>query len=159
MIEKLKPPRIDGDELIIETQSRTEVYDSKYLLAALLLYVARGDSPITENLSQRLLALIEEQFAIPSAESLELLTRAMSDLAENPDMESLLRELSAMLSVDEKEDFAVMLLKVAAAEGPKDADEMERVQKAAEVLSIPADVMHKAYDRYFKDLGINDADS
>lgn len=155
-IEELKPPRIDGDELIIETQSRTEVYDSKYLLAALLLFVARGDSAITGNQTQQMLALIEKQFGIVSAESLELLTRAMADIAENPDMESLLRDLSGLLNVHEKEDFAVMMLKVAAADGRQDADEMERLQKAADILSISPDIMHKAYDRYFEDSGIND---
>ncbi|MDX1404669.1 MAG: TerB family tellurite resistance protein [Woeseiaceae bacterium] len=149
MIEELKPPRIEGDELIIETQSRTESYDSKYLLAALLLYVVRGDRKITEKQSQQMLGLIESQFGIASAESLELLRRAMTDLAENPDMDSLLRELSMMLSTEEKEDFAVTMLKAAAADGPKDADEMEKLQKAADIMGISPDTLHNAYDRYF----------
>ncbi len=46
MIEEPKPPRIEGDELIIDTISGTEVYDSKYLLAGLLIFVARGDKTI-----------------------------------------------------------------------------------------------------------------
>jgi uncharacterized tellurite resistance protein B-like protein len=153
MIEKLKPPRVEGDELIIETQSRTETYDSKYLLAALLLNVAKGDSAITGNQSQQMLTLIERQFGIASAESLELLTRAMSDLAENPDMDSLLRDLSGMLSAQEKEDFAVMMLKVAAADGRQDAEEMEKLQKFAAIMGITPDTMHRAYDRYFEDTG------
>ena len=155
MMEQLKPPRIEGDELIIETQSRTEVYDSKYLLAALLLYVARGDKTISSNESQQMLALIEQHFAIPSAESLAVLTQAMSDLAENPDMDSLLRDLSTVLSVDDKEDIAVMLLKVAAADGRKDAEDMEKLQKAADIMSIPPKVMHNAYDRYFEETGFS----
>jgi uncharacterized tellurite resistance protein B-like protein len=155
MIEELKPPRIEGDELIIETQSRIEVYDSKYLLAGLLVFVARGDKTITVNETQQMLTLIEEEFEIPGAESLALLRRAIDDLAENPDMNNLLSELSSVLSLDEKEDIAVMLLKVAAADGRKDAEEMEKLQVAAEIMSIPPEVMHNAYDRYFEETGFS----
>ena len=155
MIEEIKPPRIEGDELIIETQSRIEVYDSKYLLAGLLVFVARGDKTITANETQQMLALIEDEFQIPGAESLALLQRAIDDLAENPDMNNLLSELSAVLSPDEKEDIAVMLLKVAAADGRKDAEEMEKLQIAAEIMSIPPEVMHNAYDRYFEETGFS----
>lgn len=155
MIEELKPPRIEGDELIIETQSVTEVYDSKYLLAALLIFVAKSDRTISINETEQMLALIEQHFQMPSAESLALLTRAIEDIADNPDMESLLRELSAVLSVDEKEDIAVMLLKVAAADGRKDAEAMEKLSIAADLISIPAEVMHSAYDRYFEETGFS----
>ena len=155
MIEEIKPPRIEGDELIIETQSRIEVYDSKYLLAGLLVFVARGDKTITANETQQMLALIESEFQIPGAESLALLQRAIDDLAENPDMNNLLSELSAVLSPDEKEDIAVMLLKVAAADGRKDAEEMEKLQIAADIMSIPPEVMHNAYDRYFEETGFS----
>ena len=155
MIEEIKPPRIEGDELIIETQSRIEVYDSKYLLAGLLVFVARGDKTITATETQQMLSLIEDEFQIPGAESLALLQRAIDDLAENPDMNNLLSELSSVLSLDEKEDIAVMLLKVAAADGRKDAEEMEKLQVAAEIMSIPPEVMHNAYDRYFEETGFS----
>lgn len=151
MIEEPKPPRIDDDELIIETQSGTETYDSKYLVAALLVFVAKGDGTISGMETQQMLALIEEHYHMPSAESLALLTRAITDIAENPDMNSLLGDLSSVLSLDEKEDIAFMLLKVAAADGRKDAEEMEKLSVAAEIINIPADVMHRAYDRYFEE--------
>ena len=155
MIEEPKPPRIEGDELIIDTQSGTEVYDSKYLLAGLLIFVARGDKTISINETQQMMALIEEQYDIPGSESLALLQRAIEDISENPDMNNLLSELSSVLSLDEKEDIAVMLLKVAAADGRKDAEEMEKLQVAAEIMSIPPELMHNAYDRYFEESGFS----
>jgi uncharacterized tellurite resistance protein B-like protein len=156
MIEEiLKPPRIEGDELIIETQSVTEVYDSKYLLAALLIYVAKSDRTISINETEQMLALIEQHFKMPSAESLALLTRVIEDIAENPDMDSLLRDLATVLSDDEKEDFAVMLLKVAAADGRQDAESMENLLKAREVIGISAEIMHNAYGRYFEETGFS----
>jgi uncharacterized tellurite resistance protein B-like protein len=155
MIEQLKPPRIEGDELIIETQSVTEVYDSKYLLAALMIFVAKSDRTVSIDETEQMLALIEQHFQMPSAESLALLKRAIEDIADNPDMESLLRELSGVLSDDEKEDIAVMLLKVAAADGRKDAESMEKLIKAREIIGIPAAIMHDAYDRYFEETGFS----
>jgi uncharacterized tellurite resistance protein B-like protein len=155
MIEEMKPPRIEGDELIIETQSVTEVYDSKYLLAALMIFVAKSDRTVSIDETEQMLALIEQHFDMPSAESLALLKRAIEDLADNPDMESLLRELSSVLSDDEKEDIAVMLLKVAAADGRQDAESMEKLIKAREIIAIPAEIMHNAYDRYFEETGFS----
>lgn len=151
MIEEPKPPRIDGDELIIDTVSGTESYDAKYLVAALLVFVAKGDGNISGKETQQMLALIEEQYQIASAESLALLTRAMADFAENPDMHNLLGEISSVLSREEKEDIALMLLKVVAANGRKDAEEMEKLSVAAEIIKIPPDVLHRAYDRYFEE--------
>ena len=151
MIQEPKEPRIEGDELIIETVSGTEVYDTKYLVAALLVFVAKGDGNISGDETQQMLGLIEEHFHIQSAVSLALLTRAMEDFAENPDMNNLLGEISPLLSIDEKEDIALMLLKVFAANGRKDAEEMDKLGVVADIISIPAEVMHRAYDRYFEE--------
>ena len=155
MIEELKPPRIDGDELIIETQSRTEVYDSKYLLAALFVYVAKSDRTISVDETEQMLALIQQHFKMPTAESMELLRRVIDDIADNPDMNSLLRDLSQLLSDEEKEDIAVMLLKVAAVDGRRDAEAMEELNFATDLISIPPKIMHDAYDRYFEETGFN----
>jgi len=80
-----------------------------------------------------------------------VLTRAMTDIAENPDLENLIKELSVILSLAEKEEIALMMLKVVAADGRKDAEEMENLSIAAQIIDIPADVMHCAYDRYFEE--------
>ncbi len=121
MIEEPVEPRFEDDELVIETQSRTEVYDSKYLVAAALIFVAQGDGDISPAETQKMLVLVERHFELPSAESLQLLTRAMTDIAENPDLESLIRQLATILSPQDKEDVAVMMLEVIAADGAKDA--------------------------------------
>ena len=96
-----------------------------------------------------MLQLVEEHFHLHSSESLALLTRAMADLAENPDLNSLLRGLSHMLTPEEKEDIAVMLLKVVAADGRRDGEEMEMLNIASEVIEISADARHSAFERYF----------
>lgn len=151
MIEEPKKPRVEDDALIIETQSRTEVYDAKYLVSALLVYVAKGDGSISGQETAEMIELVNEHFGLPSAESLSLLTNALEDIGVNPDFENLLRDLSQLLSTEEKEAVALMMLKVVAADGRKDAEEMEKLRSAAELIAIPPDVLHRAYDRYFEE--------
>ena len=153
MIKDLPEPRFEGAQLIIETSNETEVYDSQFLVAALLVSVAKGDGHISEPETDKMLQLVGEHFHLKSSESLELLTRAMSNLAENPDLTSLLVELSTVLTSADKEDVAVMLLKVVAADGRQDAEEMEMLSKAAEIIEISPESMHNAFDRYFNDKG------
>jgi uncharacterized tellurite resistance protein B-like protein len=149
MIEEPKPPRIEADELIIETQSSTESYDARYLVSALLVFVAKGDGNISGPETAEMLQLVNDHFGLQSSESLELLTNAMEDIAENPDFESLLKDMSKLINVAEKEEVALMMLKVVAADGRKDAEEMEKLRIAADIIEIPAETMHRAYDRYF----------
>jgi uncharacterized tellurite resistance protein B-like protein len=149
LIEEPVEPRFEGSTLVIETSSGPETYDSQFLVAALLVFVAKGDGAISDKESQKMLQLIEEHFHLHSADSLALLSRAMTDLAENPDLNSLLRELSHVLSPEEKEDIAVMLLKVIAADGRRDVDEMEMMNVAAEIIEISPEARHRAFERYF----------
>jgi uncharacterized tellurite resistance protein B-like protein len=149
MIEEPKLPRLEGDELLIETQNTTEAYDVKYLVSALLVFVAKGDGQISEQETEEMLNLVNDHFGLQSAQSLELITNAMEDIADNPDFENLLRELSKLLNLWEKEEVAVMMLKVAAADGRKDAEEMAKLRTAAEIIEIPPETLHRAYDRYF----------
>jgi uncharacterized tellurite resistance protein B-like protein len=151
MIDEPIDPRFEGNQLVIETSNETEVYDSKFLVAALLVYVAKGDGNISAEETQQMLELISEHFQLRSAESLELLTRAMASMAENPDLDSLLGELSKVLSDADKEDVAVMMMKVLAADGSTDADEMDKMRTAGELVGISSAIMHSAYDRYFEE--------
>lgn len=158
MTVEVKEARFEGDELIVETESATEVYDAKYLVAALLVYVAKGDGNISDEETAQMLSLVGSHFNLASSDSLEILRRAIRDIAENPDLKSLLTRLSAILNEQEKEDIALMMLKVVAADGRRDADEMENVRIAADVIGIPKDVMHRAYDRYFEETAIPGTD-
>ena len=151
MTEDLIEPRFEGTQLIIETGNDTEVYDSQFLVAALLVLVAKGDGVISDFETEKMLQLVGNHFHLKSSESLELLTRAMTDLSENPDLNSLLKDLSAVLTSADKEDVAVMLLKVVAADGRQDAEEMDMLSVAAEIIEISPESMHNAFDRYFDD--------
>ncbi len=93
--------------------------------------------------------LIEGHFQLQGAESLELLTRAMSEMAEKPELGQVLIELGPTLSDGDKEDIAVMALKVIAADGRREVAEMEKFNQAVEAIGISPQIVHRAFDRYF----------
>jgi uncharacterized tellurite resistance protein B-like protein len=149
MNEVIISSRLEGTNLVIETNDGSETYDSQFLVAALLVFIARGSGSIEPEETAKMLELIQSQFHLQGAESLELLTRAMSELAEKPELGSLLTELGQTLSDTDKEDIAVMALKVIAADGRRQVEEMEKFNEVVEAVGMPADVVHRAFDRYF----------
>jgi len=141
--------RLEGTKLIIETAEGTQSYDSQFLVAALLVFVAKGSGEIEPEESAKMIELIEDHFHLQGAESLELITTAMTEMADKPTLAALLTDLGPTLSDGDKEDIALMGLKVVAADGTRQFDEMEQFNKAMEAIGISPDVVHRAFDRYF----------
>ena len=141
--------RLEGTKLIIETTAGIEEYDSKFLVAALLVFVARGSGQIEPEESAKIIELIEEHFHLQGAESLELITRAMGELMNQPELGRLLIGLAPTLSDLDKEEIALMGLKVVAADGTRDPKELEQFSLAMEALEISPDIVHRAFDQYF----------
>lgn len=125
---------------------------SQPLIAALMVFVAKGDGTISGMETDKMLALVEEQFGLPSADALALLTDAISILGDSPDLEPL-RAVSTMLDDTDKEELVLMMLKVIAADGRKDVEEMDKLSVVAEIAAISPEVVHQAYDRYFDESG------
>jgi uncharacterized tellurite resistance protein B-like protein len=149
MNDTIMTTRLEGTELHVETREGVEVYDSKFLVAALLIFVAQGSGSIAPEESAKMLDLIEDHFKMEGSESLELLTRAMTELAEKPGLAEHLAELGKSLSDQQKEDIAVMALKVIAADGRREFAEMENFSRAVEAVGVSPEIVHRAFDRYF----------
>jgi uncharacterized tellurite resistance protein B-like protein len=118
-------------------------------VAALLIFVAQGSGSIAPEESAKMIELIEEHFKMEGSESLELLTRAISELADKPGLGEHLAELGKSLSDQQKEDIAVMALKVIAADGRREFAEMENFSRAVEAVGVSPEIVHRAFDRYF----------
>jgi len=138
-------------EVVAPEDGSAEEYDERFLVAALLVFVARGDGTISDKETEQMLSLVGEYFDLPSGASLSLLTRAMDELADDPGLLDRLQGFGSLLAAPQKEDVAVMLLKLVAADGRKDAAEMELLRHAGEILGITSDGMHRAFDRYFSE--------
>lgn len=149
MSDTIKSKRLEGTQLIVETGDGTETYDSKFMVAALLIFIARGSGTIEPEESTKMIGLIEDYFQMQGAESLELLTRAMSEMAENPGLGQTLIDLAPTLTEGDKEDIALMALKVVAADGRREVAEMEKFNQAVEAIGISPEIVHRAFDRYF----------
>jgi len=149
MSDTIISSRLEGTTLVVETATATETYDAQFLVAALLIFVARGSGTIEPEETAKMLDLIEAHFHLQGAESLELLTRAMTELAEKPELGELLAKLGRTLSDTEKEDIAVMALKVIAADGRRKVAEMEKFNEAVEAVGVSPEIVHRAFDRYF----------
>jgi uncharacterized tellurite resistance protein B-like protein len=141
--------RLEGTKLIIETASGVEEYDSQFLVAALLIYVARGSGQIEPEESAQIIELIEEHFKLQGSESLELITCAMTEMIDKPELAVLLTGLAPTLTDSDKEDIALMALKVIAADGHRHFAEMEQFNRAMEAIDISPEIVHKAFDQYF----------
>ncbi len=149
MTEDLTVTRFEGTQLIVETGSEREVYDAQFLVAALLVSIANSDGEIAAIETEKMLQLVGEHFELKSSESLELLTRAMENLADNPDLTTILKELASILTSVDKEDVAVMMFKVVGADSRQDAEEMDALAAAAEMIGISSESVQRARDRYF----------
>lgn len=149
MSDTIKTTRLEGTELIVETRDGVEKYDSKFLVAALLIFVAQGSGSIAPEESAKMIDLIEDHFKMEGSESLELLTRAMTELTEKPGLGEALVQLGQTLSDQQKEDIAVMALKVIAADGRREFAEMENFSRAVEAVGVSPEIVHRAFDRYF----------
>ena len=149
MSSEILSSRLVGTKLLIETPEGTETYDSQFLVAAFLIYIARGNGKIEPEESAEIIDLIEKHFHLEGAESLELITRAMSEMIEKPTLVMLLKDLVPTLSDREKEDIALMGLKVIASDGERDVTEMEQFSNAMQAMEIEPEIVHRAFDRYF----------
>ena len=149
MTDEILSSRLEGTKLIIETADGVQTYDSQFAVAALLVFVARGSGRIEPEESAKMIELIEGHFHLQGAESLELITTAMSELVDKPTLVNLLTDLGPALSDGDKEDIALMGLKVVAADGRRDVAEMEQFNRAMEAIGISAEIVHRAFNRYF----------
>jgi uncharacterized tellurite resistance protein B-like protein len=133
----------------MSNSANTSSYESHLLVAAFLIFIARSSGSIEPEETARMLGLLQSHYRLHGAESLELLTRAISEFAAKPELGDMLAELGRRLSDAEKEDVAVMALKVIAADGRRKVAEMEKFNEAVEAVGASPEIVHRAFDRYF----------
>ncbi|WP_405232323.1 tellurite resistance TerB family protein [Lentisalinibacter salinarum] len=124
--------------------------DFQFLIASLLVRIAKTDGTISTAETSQMLAITESHFRLSSAEALELLTNALTEAPEPEELEAQLRALRNLLDPSEKEEVAILMLELIAADGRRESAELDVLHYAAEVLEIPPEVMHSAYERFFE---------
>lgn len=150
MTTEILASRLRGATLVVETVDGEETYDLKFLVAAILVDVARGSGQIEPEESSLIIDLIEEHYSMKGAESLELITRALEEMTDKPALANLLTDLAHLVTDHEKEEIALMALKVVAADGRREVAEMEQFNASMQAMGISPEIVHRAFDRYFE---------
>lgn len=128
--------RLRAVQLFLREKNEQAVYDEKFLISILLVYVAKGDGHIDPSETERMLDIVSNWFGITDAESMELLTAAVRRFADDDNLVERLREISKDLSHLERRSVFDMLLDVVMADGELADGEVRTVRFAGEILEL-----------------------
>jgi uncharacterized tellurite resistance protein B-like protein len=134
--------RFEGAQLVVGRQGNTAVYDAKFLISVLLVYVAKGDGHIESAETDRMIDIISSRFHSSGAEAMGLLTNAVRTFTDGGDLTGKLREISQGLSEAERSDIFKMLLEVAMTDGKLADGEARTVEVAGKLLGLSLDAIH-----------------
>ena len=149
MTEDKTNTRFEGTKLVVEIGTETEEFEVEFLVAVLLFSIASSDGEISPIEIEKMLQLVADHFELRSSESIEILTSAVESLAANPDLTVILKDLASNLTSSQKEDVAVMMFEVVAADSKEEANEMDALAAAAEKIGISPDLLNTARQRFF----------
>ncbi len=149
MTEDQTNTRFEGTKLVVETGTETEEFEVEFLVAVLLFSIASSDGDISPIEIERMLQLVADHFELRSSESIEILNSAVESLAADPDLTVILKDLASNLSSSQKEDVAVMMFEVVAADSKEEANEMDALAAAAEKIGLSPDLLETARKRFF----------
>lgn len=134
--------RFNGAQLIVEKQGDTVVYDAKFLLSILLVYVAKGDGHIDSTETDRMIDIISTHFDSSGAEAMGSLSDAVRTITDGGDLVAKLRLISQGLSETECSDIFDMLPKVIMADGELADGEARTIEIAGTILGLSTDAIH-----------------
>ena len=136
-------PHFEGTQFILGEQEDETVYDAKFLISVLLVYVAKGDGKIDPSETDRMLDIVSSHFDSTNAEAMGLLTEAIRTFADNDNLIDRLRDISKSLSHPESVQIFDMLLEVIIADGELADGELRTVEFAGKLLGLTQDEIHE----------------
>ena len=123
--------------------------EAEQAVATVLALAALSDGSVSTEETERLVVILRKNFEVEPGTALNLITRAIDDLPGVGGMPALLQQLNTILSTRNKEALIVMLLEVIAADGRKEAEEMEVLANFVFGLRLSGKSMDRAYESYF----------
>jgi uncharacterized tellurite resistance protein B-like protein len=142
MADSQDEPRFEGAQLVVGEEKEATVYDAKFLISILLVYVAKGDGEIDSSETDRMIDIITKRFDSSSAEAMDLLSNAVKTFTDGGDLLERLRDISKGLSETERSDVFDMLLEVIMADGNLADGEVRTVEAAGKILGLSPDAIH-----------------
>ena len=133
-----------GDEKFPATR------DVESSVASVLALTALSDGSVSTEEAERLVVILRKNFNLEAGSALALITRALHELPGRDAVPALLQELNSLLSAPNKEHLVIMVLEVIAADGRKEAEEMEVLANIVYGLGVSGKSMDRAYAGYFE---------
>jgi len=134
--------RFEGAQFVLGEQEDAPVYDAKFLISILLVYVAKGDGNIDSVETDRMLDIISTHFDSSGAEAMGLLSDAVRTFTDGGDLVQKLSGISQGLSEAERSDIFNMLFEVIMADGEFADGEARTVETAGNILGLSPDAIH-----------------
>lgn len=148
MTEDQATARFEGDKLVVESGTETKEFNAEFLVAVLLFSIASSDGEISPIEIEKMMQLVAGHFELGSSESIEILKSAVESLSANPDLSGILKDLASNLTPAQKEDVAVMMFEVVAADNREEEKETDALAAAAEKIGISQELLETARQRF-----------
>ena len=144
---------LEGDKLVVSVAPRGSFFDPRFLIAALLDHVARGDGSVCDAeakaKAKAMISLVANHFGLDTSVARHKFNHALALYSSSLDLAAVGALLSEILTAAEREEVLVMLLQVIAADGRQGGDELEALDQVAAALSVTSEEKHAAFSRYF----------
>ena len=149
MSMKLKDLIYAKTGIAIDLGSLASDPNGQTLIASLMALVAKSDGGVSPDEMTRMVELLRDRFGLQPGEALNMITRAIDDVAHTIKLDELLRSVNDDLALQHKEELLLMLLHVIAADDQKDVAEMKFLSAVVDGLKVPEKIMANVYARYF----------
>jgi len=141
---------LQEDELVVTRTPRPGFFDPRFLVAALLEHVARGDGSVCEHETAVMIDQVARHFGLDAGCAERRFADALSLYSRSLDLARVGEVLQEVLAPAERVQVVVMLLEVIAADGRRGADELAALDQVVASLGISAGERHAAFERYFR---------
>lgn len=140
---------LEGERLVVKIAPKTTFFDPRFLIAALLEHVARGDGVVCDSEAQAMIDLVARHFELDNSRAEQKFAHALALYSNNLDLVTVGGLLQQIVSSSEREQIVVMLLEVIAADGRQGSDELAAFDEVADALAINPEERHAGFARYF----------
>ena len=113
-----------------------EQYSGIFLVAALLIYVSKGDGAISALETDEMLATMTTHLSISNAEALEHLRKAIMLLPDDRHAAAKLRSISHELTLPQRRHLLQLMFNIAGIDGSHHSGELNSINMAAKVLGL-----------------------
>ena len=140
---------MDGETSEIQASLANCGLEHQVAIASMLVAAAIRDGEFAHGEEDKILQLLGEAFQLQLEDARNRLDAAVTRIIKTTSLSVLLGDLRYHLSLTQKQEALLMLLKVIAADGRQTAEEIDLISQASENLKLSREATHEVFNRYF----------